>query len=803
MAYQVSFPNIGTVNDDHSGDQFEPGAQKLFNNLAVTPWWGKTLNAGFFAINTRTGASLGLTAVQIIQAAINYAVANGFTAVYIPMVAMDGTVLLPYDASQVTFNNAVHMMCEDGHSELATLDARAYGAACDQTRDDYNNLQAALNAAAYHSGTGNFQLGTRVFIDYPGTRTSKPLWIKENGVSFVGAQIGTFGAFGSASIYADYYGGPDTLLTHRSITLPTTAGIISGHATAFSFPDNSKWFNLRDVPSLDINGLAQICVEAFINPPDNTGGRVVSSNGAILSGHNAGAGGAFDLSSNGGTLRGTVVTSVSGLKGPTSGAIPTNAVSHIALTYDGSNVRTFIGGVLQATVACTGTIVQQFDEDVGFPVQIGSAPDAGVNNSGLKGVIGPFRISNTARYTANFTPPADLTNDANTLALVNGDSIVGPFLQVQTTNGNGWTWCRWNSTSAGVSGVEVSNMVHRSGSSGAGTAGGIHIAQNCLFSRIKNSGFIGTRDGIYCPQNTYGHHWSDLYLEGQTSTNGRGRYGIAAQAGLGTLENFQVWFEYAVPLLLTSACVVSDGFVEIGLTTIYGAILLGRTASSQIDVDALSISTESPGAGAGFLAPLALSCGQGGVVGSGVNIIGGALETVNNIPHIIMDNTTVAMGLVKLDGTHFVRASTPASSIVQMTSGLAPQQPIQMNCRQDGPGSFLPWSDTAGTVVIAPLGKLPAITFSATPTFSGDGRDSFEITLTGNVTSSTLNNLTPGQRLTFWIKQDATGGRTFVWPTNVKGFGGIDLTPNKVSQQQFMVGIDLNAYASSPMIVGM
>jgi hypothetical protein len=59
------------------------------------------------------------------------------------------------------------------------------------------------------------------------------------------------------------------------------------------------------------------------------------------------------------------------------------------------------------------------------------------------------------------------------------------------------------------------------------------------------------------------------------------------------------------------------------------------------------------------------------------------------------------------------------------------------------------------------------VAFSATPVFDASLTNSFKITLTGNVTSSTLVGAEPGLWIYFEICQDATGGRTFVWPTQM------------------------------------
>lgn len=97
------------------------------------------------------------------------------------------------------------------------------------------------------------------------------------------------------------------------------------------------------------------------------------------------------------------------------------------------------------------------------------------------------------------------------------------------------------------------------------------------------------------------------------------------------------------------------------------------------------------------------------------------------------------------------------------------------------------------------------VTFSATPTFTvttSTGIQNFFITLTGNVTSSTLSvtNATTGQDIAFHICQDATGSRTFAWPSNVTGAGTISATASSCSNQVFRYDSS-NALAFTPMAV--
>lgn len=84
--------------------------------------------------------------------------------------------------------------------------------------------------------------------------------------------------------------------------------------------------------------------------------------------------------------------------------------------------------------------------------------------------------------------------------------------------------------------------------------------------------------------------------------------------------------------------------------------------------------------------------------------------------------------------------------------------------------------------------------YSATPTFDLADGTTQTITLTGNVTSSTFSKtggLTAGDHLVIRFIQDATGGRTFTFPTNVLGANGanskysIDQTALCVSRAEF------------------
>ena len=59
-----------------------------------------------------------------------------------------------------------------------------------------------------------------------------------------------------------------------------------------------------------------------------------------------------------------------------------------------------------------------------------------------------------------------------------------------------------------------------------------------------------------------------------------------------------------------------------------------------------------------------------------------------------------------------------------------------------------------------------SVSYSSTMTFDSALATIYTVTLTGNVTSSSVTNASSGRILVFDICQDSTGGRTFSWPSN-------------------------------------
>lgn len=117
-------------------------------------------------------------------------------------------------------------------------------------------------------------------------------------------------------------------------------------------------------------------------------------------------------------------------------------------------------------------------------------------------------------------------------------------------------------------------------------------------------------------------------------------------------------------------------------------------------------------------------------------------------------------------------------------------------------GGVLKYRTASATRTVGGSAAYTAVTFSATPTFTAlsTTADSWTMTLTGNVTSSTLASATIGEILSFNICQDGTGSRTFVFPANVLNAGMIDATASACSHQTFVFD-GTNAQALGVMTV--
>jgi hypothetical protein len=155
-----------------------------------------------------------------------------------------------------------------------------------------------------------------------------------------------------------------------------------------------------------------------------------------------------------------------------------------------------------------------------------------------------------------------------------------------------------------------------------------------------------------------------------------------------------------------------------------------------------------------------------------------AIPALNVTGNVTVGGSITAGSFVGLDGTFLT------SALFDVANGIP-----QLNAAGLIPASLLA---TQGIVLVP---------YSATPVFNAATGGSFSLTLTGNVTSSAFANGTSGPSLVaFKIIQDGTGGRTFVWPSNVHNAGTVNPGANIKSAQIFALSPDGSLDAAGPIM---
>ena len=96
--------------------------------------------------------------------------------------------------------------------------------------------------------------------------------------------------------------------------------------------------------------------------------------------------------------------------------------------------------------------------------------------------------------------------------------------------------------------------------------------------------------------------------------------------------------------------------------------------------------------------------------------------------------------------------------------------------------------------------QIVSVPYSPTPAFNAAGNNGFQMTLTGNITASTISGVSPGQLLAFYFVQDSVGGRTVSWPSSFVGALQPDAAASSVSVMLFRSDLSGTVRAVSPSI---
>jgi len=174
------------------------------------------------------------------------------------------------------------------------------------------------------------------------------------------------------------------------------------------------------------------------------------------------------------------------------------------------------------------------------------------------------------------------------------------------------------------------------------------------------------------------------------------------------------------------------------------------------------------------------------------------------------NNTAGAAGhVLRSNGTHYVDSAIQAADVPTLnqstTGNAATATALASAPTQCTGGQFATGVTSNGNANCSIPGgggnasiTATTVSFSATPTFARSTNiQEFTLTLSGNVTSSTLTGAVGNDILIFQVCQDTSGGRTFVWPSGFGLAATISPTANSCTRQQF-VWDGANANPSAP-----
>lgn len=414
-----------------------------------------------------------------------------------------------------------------GDGGFGSWNVKLFGAQGDGVTDDADAIQAAFDYVFNNPADGR----RTVFIPASGAdatygeslgyKISHPLWIRGRGTRLLGVGQGSGQHyFATSYLKPSYPFGPAIIVDNGRRIIPLTTSLVSGAGQAIRVinkwsdigrvdegtPPIYQQFEFREANTLDLHGLSALTVEFFYKaaadaPGDQT---FMGSLGRFQAPPILGTDYAcFLMAIVDSTIGANVNTSNGYVTCPGvlwSGNIRDQATHHVAMVYNGATLRTYIDGVLINSVAATGTLVQDDGEDVAF----GSYPDYIATPSGTYDSI---RISNSARYSAAFTPPtAKFVNDANTLLLLNFDNVIGPLARAQTKDGDFWCWWRGPESARLVGAIEDRFAVDNKGWSIEG------ITIQCQ-SDVVGSNAVGKGSGIFIGNSSNDGHMERVSIK--------------------------------------------------------------------------------------------------------------------------------------------------------------------------------------------------------------------------------------------------------------------------------------------------
>lgn len=226
-----------------------------------------------------------------------------------------------------------------------------------------------------------------------------------------------------------------------------------------------------------------------------------------------------------------------------------------------------------------------------------------------------------------------------------------------------------------------------------------------------------------------------------------------------------------------------------GITTLTGDVTAGPGSGSQVaSVVATHLAAGLPRAQGGLNST---SAGTGllrdGTTPAASELSGDATTSGSNAVTVVKVNG-VSHGTSPATNTVAVVTGSNTTTYEPVPNAAIANPSITVNATGclSGPGAIA--LGATGTVTSAACASMTrtVVSFSATPTFTrSTNLQIWELTLTGNVTSSTTSGLAAADVLVFKLCQDGTGGRTFAWPTGFSAASAPSSTLSTCTQQSF------------------
>lgn len=420
---------------------------------------------------------------------------------------------------------------------IAVYNVLDYGADPTSLADSSPGIQAAIDAAtAGLVGVPGVDNGYAAIVEIPAGlyRLFTPIQITSNYITIRGAGQG-YTKIAPTFAGQCWYMGP-------AIPIPLVSGITVSGGSALSLTGevNPYAISLRDMSAGDIDGIGSFTIECFyqttaLGPSDPA--NFVSVSGSRTFGEPFVTQLSITQAASG-AISAQLKTSVSTYSVSTA-AFGIGVTLHLALSWDGSTLRIFRAGNLEASAATAGTFTMNPYDDFVIGYRPAVWPMLGVVNYAVKATVDSFRLSNGALYTANFTPPtAKLGTTGATRLLLNFTSNIGPFTNASSTiagAANGYVIHFPQNTLALSRAYTNLEGLYFSGNSGRTHGPFIRSTQNSHYRGLQVE---GSRSGLQIFDNCYQLEVSDLYAivqNDQFLVTGLTRFGLSFAGACGIL----------------------------------------------------------------------------------------------------------------------------------------------------------------------------------------------------------------------------------------------------------------------------